>query len=98
MLGEEEPYTVRCYTVPEAAKALGKDTLTFKRWIKEGMIPEPVLTDTSRGYAQYSVGELNVVADVLVQHATEYRYYAKSHDDTRLRLLEELEAYRDEFI
>lgn len=96
--GEDEPHTVLCYTIRESSRALGRDSLTVKRWIEEGMLPESILVDTSRGYKQYSVGELEVIARILVEHSRSFRYYARSHIETRERLLEAVEAYRDEFI
>jgi hypothetical protein len=75
--------TVRAYTVPEAARALGKSELTFKRWIAERMIPEAILVDTVRGYRHYTEIELNSIAIVLRRHEREFSYYAKQHRQTR---------------
>lgn len=90
----EHPQTVEAYTVPEAARALGKTELTFKKWIKDDLVPEPILTDTVRGYSLYSVGELRAVASVLVEHEKEYSYYAVAHTYTRERMMQQVFGYR----
>lgn len=90
----DHPVVVETYTVPEAAHALGKSELTFKRWIAEDLIPEPVLTDTTRGYKHYSAGELRVIARELASHEREYAYYTVKHDMTRQRIMQSLEGFR----
>lgn len=86
--------TVECFSVPEAARALGKTELTMKKWIDEGMLPTPVLHDTARRYRQYSVGELRVIARVLAAHGEDFSYYAKNHIGTRERMAAEVARYR----
>lgn len=90
----DHPQVVETYTVPEAAHALGKSELTFKRWIAEDLIPEPVLRDTTRGYGHYSAGELRVIARILADHEREFSYYTTKHDSTRQRIMQSLEGYR----
>lgn len=90
----DHPVTADTYTVPEAAHALGKSELTFKRWIAEDLIPEPILTDTVRGYKHYSVGELRVIARVLAEHEREFAYYTTKHEATKQRIMQGLEGFR----
>jgi hypothetical protein len=90
----EYPATVECFSLPEAAKALGKAELTLKRWVEDDLVPEPVLKDTTRGYRQYSVGELRVIAQVLVEHEQNYSYYAATHTITKERLYQAVFGYR----
>lgn len=93
--GMEFPATVEAYSVPEAAAALGRTPLTLKRWIEDDLIPEPVLQETTRGYRQYSVGELTVIARVLAAHEAEFSYYAHNHERTRVRMEQEVFGYRE---
>lgn len=94
MEGMDHPATVVCYTLPEAARALGRSELTLKRWIEDDLIPEPVLRDTTRAYRHYSSGELQAIARVLAQHEREFTYYASTHTVTRERMMQTLHAYR----
>lgn len=94
----EYPQTVECFTIPEAAKALGKTELTVKRWIEEDLLPEPVLSDTTRGYRQYSLGELTIVARVLAVHEREFSYYANTHTQTREQIMQQLFGFREHHI
>lgn len=90
----DHPVSVEAYTVPEAAKALGRSELTVKRWIEDDLIPEPILADTLRGYRHYSVGELRIIAAELDRHSREFAYYTTKHQDTRHRIMQRLQGYR----
>ena len=50
----EYPTTVEAFTIPEAARALGRTELTLRRWIADDLVPEPILIDTTYHYRQYS--------------------------------------------
>lgn len=90
----DHPVVVTSYTVPEAAKALGRSEMTFKKWISDDLVPAPILKDTQHGYRIYSEGELRAVATVLAQHEIEFTYYSTKHEQTRHRLFQQVQAYR----
>lgn len=92
--GMDDPATVEAFTLPEAARALGRSELTLKRWIEDDLVPEPILRDTVRGYRLYSVGELRVIAQVLLDHEREYAYYRTEHELTKHRLMQQMQGYR----
>lgn len=83
------------YTVPQAARALGKAVLTLKRWIREGIVPEPVAVDTVSGWDHYTSGELQSIARILIAHDGEYTYLKKNHVTTVDRLHESVAEYRE---
>jgi hypothetical protein len=85
---------VGVYTMKQAAEALGKTMLGFKRWVKEGLIPPPVLADTNRGYLHYSRGELEAIRVELVRHEQEFSYFTTKHTDTIHRVWSAVQRYR----
>lgn len=91
---EAPPVTVACYTIPEAARALGRSTLGFKRWITEQIIPPPILRDTTRRFLHYSQGELSLMAGVVRAHERENRYITTNHTDTITRIWQVIRNYR----
>ena len=92
------PASVECFTLPEAAKALGRSELTLKKWINDDLLPEPVLRDTVRGYRHYSVGELRVISSILAEHERSNAYYTVSSRETQIRLMQAVHAYRMQYI
>ena len=82
------------YTIPKAAQALGKTQITFKRWIKDQMLPPPIFKDTVKGFNHYSEGELQLIADIMVEHFREYDYFHATHTHTVERLWQAIEGYR----
>lgn len=94
----EYPQVVEAFTLPEAARALGRTELTLKRWITADMIPAPILRETTRHYFQYSAGELDVIARELQEHEREFAYYAETHIATRERIAQHVFAYRQQHV
>lgn len=90
----EHPVCVEAFTIPEAAKALGRSELGLKRWITDGIIPPPYLKDTVRQYRHYSAGELLVIARVLKEHEEEFKYLAVKHTTTIHTMWQSIQAYR----
>lgn len=90
----DHPVTVQAFTIPEAAVALGRAYLTFRKWIKDDMVPEPILRDTQSNHLLYSEGELQSIANVLAQHEREFQYYGQKHEHTKHRLFQQVQAYR----
>lgn len=94
----DAPESVECFTIPEAAEALGRSVATLRRWIEADKIPEPYLHDVQRGHRVYSVGELQVVARVLGLHEREFTYFVSDYNHTVETLHQALHAYRSEYI
>ncbi len=90
----DHPVVVEAFTVPEAAAALGRSDLCIKRWISEGILPPPILRDTTRNYRHYSVGELRVIARELKKHEQEFRYLSASHTHTVTLIWQSMQGYR----
>ena len=90
----EHPMYAEAFTLPQAARALGRSELCLKRWVSEGLIPPPILRDTVRRYSHYSAGELAVIARVLRAHEQEFRYLASSHTHTIHTMWQSMQAYR----
>ena len=83
--------TLDCYTLSEAAMALGKNHLTLKRWINNEFIPEPVYVDATHNYPQYSYQEVDAMGRELRKHERLYNYLHKKHEDTINALWEAVE-------
>lgn len=90
----DHPVVVEAFSVPEAAAALGRSELCFKRWIADGIVPPPILSDTVRNYRQYSAGELVVLATELKKHEAEFRYLSASHSITINAIWQHMQGYR----
>lgn len=90
----DHPVYAESYTIPEAAEALGRSVLGFKRWITDGLVPPPVLRDTVRGYKHYSRGELEVIRREIARHEREFTYYSVKHESTVHMLWQAMQAYR----
>jgi hypothetical protein len=92
--GMDHPVTAQVYTMPEAARALGKSALTFKRWVKDRLIPPPVLQDTVNGYRHYSRGEMDIICELIHQNSNDYSYVTAANDSLIHSLWQRLEHYR----
>lgn len=88
------PRVVESFTIPEAAQALGKTPVTIKKWIKDGMLPAPVLEETVRHHKVYSIGEITAIARVLGEHERVYSYYSASHEHTKISIDQSVFGYR----
>lgn len=94
--GIDGTLTVNTYTLPEAAAALGRSALTFKKWIKDGMVPPPRLADATRNHRLYSEGELLLIAQALAVHERSFAYYGTGHTQTILSMSQRMHGYRQE--
>lgn len=90
----DHPTIAEVYTIPEAAKALGKTPLTIKRWIRDDLIPPPVLLDTIHGYQHYSRGEMEIIAELLGQYSKDYSYIVSNDNPFVHSVWQRLEHYR----
>lgn len=90
----DHPVCVEAFTLPEAAKALGRSELGVKRWVADGIIPPPYLRDTIRNFRHYSAGELRVIARVLKEHEEEFRYLSAKHTVTIHTMWQAVQAFR----
>lgn len=90
----DHPVCVETFTVPQAARALGRSELAFKRWITDGLIPPPILKDTVRRYMHYSLGELRTIARVLRDHEDEFKYFTAKHTGTIEVMWQAMHGYR----
>lgn len=94
----DEPVTVETFTVAQAAEALCKSESTLRRWIQEGIFPEPMLEDTSRHTMVYSVGELQVIARILHKHEKTGSYLTRTDLVTINELLQAVHGYRSRYV
>lgn len=90
----ETPVYVESYTMPEAARALGRSEISLKKWIAEGIIPAPILRDTTKGYRHYSIGEMLVLVRTLAEHENSFTYLSTKHTETIHRIWQAMQAYR----
>ena len=95
--GFDHPITAVCYTIPQAAEALGRPLATFRRWLSAGKVPSPIYWETTRSTSVYTQGELEVFLSHLAQHAENYSNLVSTYTDTTERLHQAIHAYRAEF-
>ena len=82
------------YSVNRAAKYFGKSNLTLRKWIDQGIIPTPILIDSSRGFKYYTKDELDIIAKVIEKHTKTYSYILSSHTDVVHEIHNGIEAFR----
>ena len=92
------PVAVECFTIPQAAEALGRSQATLRRWLEADKIPAPYLRDITRGYLVYSAGELEVMARVIGQFEAEFNYLISDRTHIVETLQQAVHAYRTEYI
>jgi hypothetical protein len=71
---ETEAFNISGYTMGVAAKSLGKTVLTFKSWVKKGLIPPPIFLTEERRWPAYHRHEIEIICEVLAKHEKEYSY------------------------
>ena len=81
-MGQEEPFNDYSYTLNQTAAALGKAQLTFKKWVNDKMVPEPIIVDTSHGYQQYLWWEVEAMLEPIADHFDHFDYLHNTHTDT----------------
>ena len=77
-----EPFEERSYSLNQTAAALGKSQLAFKRWVKDGIMPEPEYVDSSHRYQQYLVWEVEAAIQPIADHFEVFDYLHSTHEDT----------------
>lgn len=70
--------------------------LGFKRWIKDGLLPEPIYVDTSFAYKHYLLWEIEAIIPVLQEHYDTYDYFHKTQDETISKIWRALNIARQE--
>ena len=95
---QEDIHYVDCYTIPECAEAFGMSWLGFRRWVKQGLIPPPILTDTVRGFSLYSRGELETIRIEVVRHERDFLYLSVKHTATIERIWRAVQRFRSNHI
>ena len=90
----EYPTTVEAFTIPEAARALGRTELTLRRWIADDLVPEPILIDTTYHYRQYSAGELRIIAQHIAVHERSFSYYGVAHTTVKEQIMQGVFGFR----
>lgn len=77
-----EPFEERSYSLNQTAAALGKSQLAFKRWVKDGIVPETEYVDSSHKYQQYLVWEVEAAIGPIADHFDVFDYLHTTHEDT----------------
>ncbi len=93
--GRTRALILEVFTIPEAADSLGRSLPNFRRWLANDMLPAPIITDTSRNLACYSVLELEIIARELATHEREFANFCQQHEDTIIRISQAIHALRD---
>lgn len=91
-------HVMRVLSLTETAEVWGRNQMTVKRWIRDKIIPAPIIFDTSRGYSHYTASEVAIVAKLLEEHARTYDYLHYTHQTMINRIWQGIEGYRREEI
>ncbi len=93
--GRARTRLMETYTIPEAADALGKSLPNFRRWLANELLPGPILTETARSNACYTVEELEIIARELAAHERQFAYLCEKHVETITRISQMIHGLRD---
>jgi hypothetical protein len=77
---------IPAFTLTAAGEPLGTSGATITRWVKRGMLPEPVL-ETSRAKV-YHIEEVRSFIRIIGKHQTEFKQYRDDHDDVKDSIFE----------
>lgn len=91
-----DPFYEVSFSVNETAAALCKSQLTFKKWIREGIVPEPVYQDSRYGYAQYLQWEVEALVKAVGDHFDYFDYLRVTHEETISAIWAEVFSVRAE--
>ncbi len=95
----DHPVSVECFTLPQAAEALGKSFSTLRRWLEIDKIPSPYLKDIGNNAMVYSVGELEVIVRIISQNEREFMYSSSPEHNYIIQALHQaIHGYRANFI
>ena len=90
----ETQTAVESYSAPLAAMALGRTEMTFKKWVRRGIIPPAIWRDTVRGFLRYTVGELQAMATVIADHEERFVYLRPADAGTINAIWQAVQDYR----
>ena len=82
------------FTIKEAAQAVGKTYLTLKRWVDDGLIPEPILKDSIYEHRHFSISEVKALHECLIEHEKFNTYLNENHEQTLVDITQSFEAIR----
>ena len=94
----ETPAIVETYTIPQAAEALGKSEVNFRRWLQRDLVPAPYLRETTRNLLVYSRGEMQVLVEQLARHEESFAYYCAQHETAKHSIFQHMQAYRASYV
>lgn len=89
---------IESFTIAEAAEAIGRNELTFRRWVDRDMVPAPYLVDKNSRAKLYSKGELEVIARILARHSVEFQNLCETHAHVIHTMHQHMQAYRTHYV
>jgi hypothetical protein len=71
--------SLESFSLAEAAEALGRSLITFRKWIQHNLIPAPLFKDVVKGNFCYTIQEIEAIAAGLVEHERSFVYLGVTH-------------------
>lgn len=90
--------SLESFSLAEAADALGRSLLTFRKWIAQNLVPSPVFADVVKGNFCYTLPEVEAIAAGLVEHERTFVYLGVSHRASIAVIRRAVEAARVEVL
>jgi len=86
--------SLHSFSLSEAADALGRSLITFRKWVSQNLVPGPIFADVTKGNFCYTAPEITAIAEGLSSHERDFVYLGVAHHRSIAVIRRAVEAAR----